>query len=147
MFYQNTSKPNLINTSTWEETWQTRNQETPINSKVKATKRLRARLPQPALRVNRVRVVKVVNRARSRVKRVRVVNRARVAKRVRVVHRAVSRILNHPDKAAASKALGNGNRARARVARVVKTSKVVASRVKVPSRVEKAAKRTTIISN
>ena len=119
-------KANLINKSTWEETWQTRNQEILINSKDKVKRRPKARLPQVAPRVNRDRV-----------------NKDRIG----------NRAVNRPGRAAASRALASANRARARVARVVKTSravktsKVVASRVKVPGRVNKATKRTTIVSN
>ncbi len=63
-------------------------------------------------------------------------DRARVSK-----DRVANRTLNLPDRAAASRALDSVNRARARVARVVKTSRVAASGIKVPGRVDKAANR------
>jgi hypothetical protein len=67
--------------------WQTRNQEILTNSKIKVTRKPRAR--QPALRVNR--------------------DRARVSKATVAIKK-----LNRPDRAAVSRALDSVNLARAR---------------------------------
>jgi hypothetical protein len=96
-----------------------RTQEILINSGIKRTRKPRARLPLPAHRVNSDRASKV---------------------------RVARRRLNRPDRVAVSRAPGSGNRARARVIKVARTSRAVCA-IRAQGRVDKTAKRMTMIFN